>query len=141
MTKLGLVMWLVVVAVGCTDADAQSAGGCSGCMQHVGYTSQAVPAYRNGFGGVFHHYSVCQAEFGAGHRSCTVDEILGTTSLAPPFSESDPEPAHAWANTGASGCFAGALSAESVGTTVTSRGRFESRGCGEELPIACCGPR
>jgi hypothetical protein len=144
MRKLVLIMGLTVIAIGCReDAGAQSASsGCSDCMRHVGYTSEALPGYSGGIGGVFQHYQACQTEFGPGHRSCTVSEILDTTNLAPFLTETESGQAtHAWVLTGASGCFAGPVSTDLTGVTVTSRGRFGSQVCTERLPIACCGPR
>ncbi len=156
MRRVGTIIGLVLVAVACgsgadmmgeildsgvPDAAAQPCTGES--MKFVGSSSgKVVPA-----NGLFATYAACQQTFGAGHRMCTLAEILNTADMpmlatGPSIYQADLNslPCAGWSETraGTSPNFT-SLYAPSV----DELGKFAPKAayCGNETTVACCGPK
>ena len=136
MWRLFLAGGLALAAAGCTNADAQTAGG--GCvtdcatMQYVGNS----PTEYDGRQGLYIYYAVCQNEFGPNHRMCTQSEILFTVDL-PRI-----EPGSlAWLGQGGCDLWSAEATSEMTGELVNERGQFYMASCTAEYPVACCGPK
>ena len=118
------------------DVDAQESTPTA--MKFVGFSSELI----RGDGGLFAAQRACTGEFGAGHRICMMAEIVNTEeppTLAPETvgiyaSGLNDKPCDGWqrSRSGTTNYYVSA---------VTSEGGFVQEYCGNEVAVACCGPR
>ena len=154
MKKLILVVGLVAAAVACgtgadmmgeildsgvPDAGAQVPGVTT--AKFVGYSAGAHQLAPQGrLGGLFNTYAVCQADFGAKARICTIGEVHSTLDLpAPPPGATDGAQAGAYvAETLPPSCW-NYDSTNRRGTYVTPDGWVRGGAdCLERRVLACC---
>jgi hypothetical protein len=154
MRKFGLMVGLALFAIACAtgadmvgemmDSGVPDAGAQPGTgegMKLVGNSTQTVTPSE----GLFGIYAACQQTFGAGHRMCTLAEILNTAdmpTLAAGLSIYQ-------SNLGVLEC--GGWSQTRTGTSpnvrslyapaVDESGKFDQAYCGEAFAVACCGPK